>query len=115
LRYLLDIFKETGVEIREIALAGGGAAIAGMPAILANICQRPVAIYSGQETVTHGLYAYACQVLEDGLSFEQALQRTFQQPASQIEPEPHSGQTYERLYHQYRQLADFADTVLSKS
>jgi xylulokinase len=115
LRYLLDLFHETGVEIREIALAGGGAGIAGMPTILANVCQKPLAIYSGQETVTHGLYAYACQVLENGLSFEQGLQRTFQATASQIEPEPLAGQTYERLYHQYRQLADFADTVLSKS
>ena len=57
LRYLLDIFQNTGVEINEIALAGGVTTIQGLPQILANVCQKPVAIFSGHETVTHGLYA----------------------------------------------------------
>jgi xylulokinase len=114
LRYLLDIFEENGVSIREIALAGGGAAIQGLPAILANICQRPIIIFSGQETVTRGLYAYACQVLERDLSFETALGRTFKEQSIRIEPDHKSDRIYRRLYQQYQHLADFADDILSK-
>jgi sugar (pentulose or hexulose) kinase len=113
LRGLLDIFQQTGVEVSEIALAGGGAAIQGLPAILANICQRPLVIYSSQETVTHGLYAYACQVLESGVSFEQAIKRTFAQP-ERVEPDPSTFEMYEHLYLQYSRLADFAGGTLSK-
>ncbi len=119
LRFLLDIFQQTGVDVQEIALAGGGAAVRGFPAILANICQRPLVIFSSQETVTHGLYAYACQVLEGGLSFDQAIQRTFtlndgrQQP-ERVKPDPGTAEIYERLYRQYSRLADFADGTLSK-
>jgi xylulokinase len=113
LRALLDIFQQTGVGVQEIALAGGGAAIAGLPTILANICQRPLVIFSSQETVTHGLYAYACQVLEDGISFNEAIQRTFQQP-ERVESDARQSELYERLYRQYSQLADFANHSLSK-
>ena len=119
LRALLDIFQQTGVDVQEIALAGGGAAVRGLPNILANICQRPLVIFSSQETVTHGLYAYACQVLEGGLSFDQAIQRTFalhavrQQP-ERVEPDPRTAEIYERLYRQYSRLAEFSDGTLSK-
>ena len=114
LRYLLDIFQNTGVEINEIALAGGVTTIQGLPQILATVCQKPVAIFSGQETVTHGLYAYACQVLEPHITFEQALQRTFQQQLDYVTPDVKTGGTYNPLYHQYCQLAEFAHGVLNK-
>jgi sugar (pentulose or hexulose) kinase len=65
LRYLLDIFAELGVAPQAIALAGGGAAVAGWPQLFADICRLPVRIYAGQETVTRGLYAYARQALGD--------------------------------------------------
>ncbi|MDR3574339.1 MAG: FGGY family carbohydrate kinase [Anaerolineaceae bacterium] len=113
LRALIDLFQQTGVDVQEIALAGGGAAVNGLPTILANICQRPLVIFSSQETVTHGLYAYACQVLEGNISFEQAIQRTFKQP-ERIEPDVRQAELYDHLYHQYSQLANFADQTLSK-
>jgi sugar (pentulose or hexulose) kinase len=113
LRSLIDIFQQTGVDVREIAMAGGGAAIHGLPTILANICQRPLAIFSSQETVTHGLYAYACQVLEEDVTFEKAIQRTFQQP-ERVEPDLCVKEVYERLYRQYSQLTVFSDETLSK-
>jgi sugar (pentulose or hexulose) kinase len=112
LRYLLEVFHQTGVEISEIALAGGTSNIAGMPQIIANVSQLPVAIFSGQETVTQGLYAYACQVLEEGTTFEQALARTFQQQPASIKPDNQAAGIYDHLYQQYRQLADFANGVL---
>ena len=113
LRALLDIFQQAGVDVQEIALAGGGAAIKGLPTILANICQRPLVIFSSQETVTHGLYAYACQVLESSISFEAAIQRTFQQP-ERVEPDARQVELYDRLYRQYSRLANFAGENLSK-
>ena len=97
LRYLLDIFQQTGVEIEEIALAGGVTTIRGLPQIFADVCQRPVAIYSGQETVTHGLYAYACQVLEPQVTFDQALQRTFPQTPDYVEPNRQTTEIYNPL------------------
>ena len=112
LRYLLDVFQQTGVEITEIALAGGTSNISGMPQIIANVCQLPVAIFSGQDTVTQGLYAYACQVLEAGTSFEQALARTFHQQPEFVKPDRQTAEIYDLLYQQYRQLADFANGVL---
>jgi xylulokinase len=113
LHHLLDIFQETGVLIEEIALAGGGVSTMGLPAILANVCQRPVAIFAGEETVTRGLYAFACQVLEGNVSFEQALLRTFELP-EQLEPDREVAGVYDRLYRQYRLFADFSDKALSK-
>ena len=104
-------FQQSRVDMQEIALAGGGAAIAGLPAILANVCQRPLVIYSSQETVTHGLYAYACQVLEEGVSFDQAIRRTFQQP-ERVEPDVQQAELYQKLYRQYSQLANFANQAL---
>ncbi|MEI8130972.1 MAG: FGGY family carbohydrate kinase [Leptolinea sp.] len=112
LRYLLDIFIQNGVSINKIALAGGATTIPGLPQIIANVCQYPVAIYSGQETVTQGLYAYACQVLEPNVTFEQALQRTFQQPPELTKPELETGEIYNLIYYQYSQLAEFANGVL---
>ena len=112
LRYLLDIFIQNGVSINKIALAGGATTIPGLPQIIANVCQYPVAIFSGQETVTQGLYAYACQVLESNITFEQALQRTFQQRSDLIEPELQTGEIYNLIYHQYTQVAEFANGVL---
>jgi xylulokinase len=113
LRCLLDIFQEAGISIEEIALAGGSVHTRGLPVILANVCQRRIAIFSGEETVTRGLYAYACQVLERDVTFEQALLRTFE-PPEQLEPDREVAGVYDHLYRQYSQLAGFADQVLSK-
>jgi xylulokinase len=115
LRYLMNVFQQTGVDVNEIALAGGASIIPGLPQILANVCQLPVVIFSGQETVTQGLYAYACQVLEENTTFEQALRRTFQQQPEYIQPDKHTGEVYDSLYHQYSLLADFANDVLRKT
>ena len=114
LRYLLEIFHQTSLTITEIALAGGGATIQGLPSITSNICQLPVVIYSTEETVTHGLYAYACQALEDNISFEEALLRTFQQSPVRVQPDPGAAKVYDPIYRQYCHLADFANEKLSR-
>lgn len=111
LRYLLDEFARHGVAIDSIALAGGGAAIAGLPQLMAEVCARPVFVYAGEETVTRGLYAYACQAL-DGEAFASALERTFSAPAV-YPPSVTSGGRYDDLYICYSQLAEFANATLA--
>lgn len=112
LRYLCDVFNEVGAPVKEIALAGGGASVAGLAQMFATICKIPVTIYAGQETVTHGLYAYACQKMQAGVDFKEALLRTFQPPV-RIFPETDQDQIYARLYARYQLLADFAHQSLS--
>jgi sugar (pentulose or hexulose) kinase len=108
LRYLLDIFAELGAAPETIALAGGGAGVAGWPQIFADVCHLPVHIYAGQETVTRGLYAYACQTLGD--DFTAALAATFEAPTILTPKLPDAG--YENQYRRYRLLAEFANAQL---
>ena len=108
LRYLLDIFTELGAPPQTIALAGGGAAVAGWPQLIADVCRLPVRIYAGQETVTRGVYAYARQALGD--DFSAALAETFDAPIT-LTPSPDA--RYEEPYRRYRLLAEFANVHLS--
>ncbi len=112
LRRLLDIFEETGLPVEEVALAGGGALMPGLPQLAADICGKPVKVFSGQETVTAGLFALACQALDPRVSFEQTLEKTFRPPEC-VEPRKESTSVYARLYQQYARLADFANRELS--
>jgi len=112
LRFLLDIYRELGVPVKEVALAGGGIETKGWPQIFANTCQIPVTIFTGLETVTHGLYAYACLANGDS-SFPEALSRTFQEP-TQITPRTRWKNQYEKSYVQYSDLATFANQVLTQ-
>jgi xylulokinase len=106
LRHLVDIAEELGAPIQELALAGGGATTPGWAQIFADVCQRPVQLYAGQETVTRPLYAYCVVALETGLSFDAALLSTFGDP-QQLAPDQRLAATYEQNYRRYRQLADF--------
>jgi xylulokinase len=107
LRTLLDLFVETGFPVEEIALSGGGALIPGFAQLAADICGWPIKVFSGQETVTNGLYALACQALEPGVSFEQALAKTFLPPEC-VDPHAHLAPMYARAYRQYCRFAEFA-------
>jgi len=110
LRYLLDIFADLGAAPETIALAGGGAGVAGWPQIFADVCRLPVRIYAGQETVTRGLYAYACQALGD--DFTAALAATFKAPITLTPKLPDAG--YASQYRRYRLLAEFANAHLTR-
>lgn len=107
LRHLIDIAEELGVSVQELALAGGGATVAGWPQIIADVCRRPVLIYAGQETVTRPLYAYCLNALDRTVSFEAALASTFDLEPAHREPRQALGATYEPIYRRYRALADF--------
>ncbi len=107
LRHLLEISEELGVPIHEIALAGGGTTIAGWPQLIADVCQRPLVLYAGQETVTRALYAFAATALQPTLSFDEALRCTFETP-SRLAPRPELAGIYQPIFRRYRLLADFA-------
>ena len=111
LRYLIDIYREIGVPVDEIALAGGGTATPGWPQIFSEVCQIPVSIYAGQETVTHGLYAYACLAVGEA-SFSDALARTFR-PPTRVVPTLDFKEKYDRNYEQYCALVQFASQMLA--
>lgn len=106
LRYLLRIFAELKVEIQEIALAGGGTRTPGWAQMLANICQLPVCVYTGQETVTHALYAYACIALDPKQTFIQALMSTFEEPIW-LYPEQETAPVYQSLFNAYTTQVEF--------
>jgi len=111
LRHLLDLYAELGVTIQEIALAGGGSATPGWPQIIADVCQRDLFMYAGQETVTRVLYAL-CQAHLGRAEFEESLLQTFNVGAPHDAPDVHprhelAGQ-YGEGYRRYRAFARFA-------
>jgi xylulokinase len=106
LRHLVGICEESGVPIQEIALAGGGATIPGMPQIVADVCGRDVLIYSEQETVTRVLYALCQEHLGRG-DFEGSLLQTFDEP-SVIRHRRESAGAYNEGYRWYSAFAEFA-------
>ncbi len=100
LAYLIGIFRELGVEINQIALAGGGTRTPGWAQMFADISQTPVCVYTGQETVTHALFAYACLAVNDPRSFEQALLDTFEEP-NWLQPNPEHEEKYNQVFNRY--------------
>ncbi len=106
LRHLLEIAQELAHPIQELALSGGGAEVAGWPNIIAQVCQRPVRIHAGKECVTRPLFAYCRTVLEPGLSFQEALLATFQEPPQEFLPDPALAGIYDPLYRRYRAWAE---------
>lgn len=107
LRHLLTIYDELGIRIDEIALAGGGVNTPGWPQIIANICQLPVHVFCGEDTVTRALYAYICQALEGTPeAFKPALLRTFES-ADVMLPNQDLASIYDPMFERYRRLADF--------
>lgn len=106
LAYMIQIFHELGVSIHEIALAGGGTKTPGWPQMIADICQVPVCVYTGQETVTHALFAYACLAMKDDRSFEQALLDTFDEP-DWLHPNPKTISIYQNIFTHYKAQAEF--------
>jgi xylulokinase len=106
LRCLLDIYAEAGAPIDEIALAAGGTLTAGWPQMIADVCQREVAVYAGQETVTRVLYALCRSALGLG-GFEESLAGTFGAPR-RCAGRRELAEVYAAGYRRYRAFADFA-------
>ena len=108
LRHLLEIAQELAHPIQELALSGGGAEVTGWPAIIAQVCQRPVRIHAGKECVTRPLFAYCRTALEPSVPFQEALLATFTEPPQEFLPDPALAQVYDPLYRRYREWAEVA-------
>ncbi len=106
LRHLLDIYEESGVPVQELALAGGGVKTPGLCQIIADVCQKDVAIYTEEETVTRVLYAL-CRSALDHADFVACLLTTFP-PPDVIHRNPAGGVAYRLGYETYRRFADYA-------
>lgn len=106
LRHLLDIYEELNVPVLELALAGGGTKTPGLCQVIADACQKDVAIYAEEETVTRVLYALCCSALSRA-DFVSSLLTTFPKP--DIVPcKPDLGEVYGAAYAGYRRFVSFA-------
>ncbi len=105
-RHLLDIYRELGVPVRELALAGGGTKTPGLCQIIADACGIDAAIYTEAETVTRVLCAL-CEKAVHGADFGSALNQTFPAPAM-VASRPEQTARYDPLYASYRRFAVFA-------
>jgi len=110
-RRLVEIAEELGATVREIALAGGGAAVDGWPQIFADVCQRPVLRFTTTDTVTRPLFAYCMTALDANVTFDAALTATFTNPPTYLEPRIHMAPIYDALYHRHRRMADFLNEM----
>ncbi len=113
LRHIIEIAAEMDVDLDEIALAGGGTTVAGWPQIFADVCQLPVVIYAGEETVTRPLYAHCRTALDTTESFSTVLANTFGVPDAQLAHNPSLAPLYAKQFQQYRDLADFTACTLN--
>ncbi|KUO50088.1 MAG: hypothetical protein APF76_06380 [Desulfitibacter sp. BRH_c19] len=109
LKHLLDLYEESGVIVKELALAAGGIRTPGLLQIIADVCQKDVFVYAGQETVTRVLFALSKENLGLG-NFENNLMSTFNKP----EIVNHSKQNklaYEKVYSNYLKFSKFASSL----
>ncbi len=106
LRHLLDIYAELNVPVLELALAGGGTKTPGLCQMIADVCQKDVAIYTEEETVTRVLYALCSSALARG-DFTSSLLCTFPKP-DVIPCNLDLGAVYSAGYANYRSFVDFA-------
>lgn len=106
LRHLLDIYGEMSLPVEELALAGGGTKTPGLAQIIADVCDRDVAIYAEEETVTRVLFALSRQALH-GVEMSAALADTFG-PPDLVEHRPDLKPVYDTGYSVYRRFSEFA-------
>lgn len=106
LRHLLDIYAEIGAPAEELALAAGGTTTPGWVQIIADVCQRNILVFAGEETVTRVLYALCQSHLGRG-DFQESLLRTFEAPKV-VSCRRELAQVYEDMYARYRAFSAFA-------
>lgn len=106
LRHLLDVYAEIGAPAQELALAAGGVTTPGLVQIIADVCQRDVSVYAGEETVTRVLFALCRASLGMG-EFQEGLLRTFESPKV-ISCRRDLARVYDEAYGRYRAFSAFA-------
>jgi xylulokinase len=78
---MLDRFARLGMPSPMIALSGGAARHAIWRRVIADTCQRDVAVYGSDSAASNVIYALCAQALEHGLAFADGMNRVFTQPS----------------------------------
>lgn len=105
-KHMIELYEESGVPIREIALAAGGVKTKGWAQLISDVTGLPVAIYTGQDTVTKVVHAMCASRL-DGSGFNEALLQSFGEP-KMLSPDATNREEYDRCYRRYRRFSSFA-------
>ena len=105
-RHMIELYGESGVPIREIALAAGGVRTKGWAQLISDITGLNVAIYAGQDTVTKVVHAM-CMSRLDGSGFNEALLQSFGEP-QRLSPDAAHHEEYNKSYRRYRRFSSFA-------
>lgn len=100
-RLMLERFARLGMPSPVVALSGGAARYAIWQRVLADACQRTLALYGSDSAASNVIYALCAQALEPGVPFTAAMNRVFGQP-TWVSPDRGTTQTYARAYALYR-------------
>lgn len=105
-RHAIDLYRESGVTITEIALAAGGVRTPGWAQLICDVCGLPVSIYAAQDTVTKVVDAMCRSKLYGG-ELNTVLLESFMQP-QRLTPDAAHSADYEKSYARYRRFSKFA-------
>jgi len=100
-RLMLERFARLGIPSPIVAVSGGAARHTIWQRVLADTCQRTLALYGGDSAASNVVYALCAQVLEPGVPFAEALNRVFGSPTL-IAPNETTEGAYARAYALYR-------------
>ncbi len=99
-RLVLERFARLGMPSPIVALSGGVARHGIWQRVLADACQRTLALYGSDSAASNVIFALCAQALEPGMPFAAAMNRVFSQPAL-ISPDEAAAEAYARAYALY--------------
>ena len=109
-KHMLDLYKENGVEIDEIALAGGGVKTKGWGQLIADVCGVKLVIFTGQETVGNAVFALS-KASFGKEEFNDILAESFNLGLT-LMPDVARGQEMLATYQKYRKFSEFASRMV---
>ncbi len=106
-KQIVDLYEESGRPVKRL-LASGGLAYKNkmMMQILADVCQKEVAVSASKEPCALGsavMGAYAA----DGKDFHQRMALMCPPPQTVYRPDAARGEIYRQLYREYRSMFDY--------
>ncbi|MEI7884393.1 MAG: FGGY family carbohydrate kinase [Clostridia bacterium] len=105
-KHMLDLYKDNGVDINEIALAGGGVKTKGWGQLIADVCGVNVVIFTGQETVGNAVFAISKSSIGKE-KFNDILAGMFNLGVTLI-PNDDRGKELLAAYQNFRKFSQFA-------
>ncbi|MBS3968533.1 MAG: hypothetical protein KGZ94_00320 [Clostridia bacterium] len=109
LKHILELFEQSGMKVEELVLAAGGIRTPGLLQIIADVCEKDVLVYAGEETVTRVLYALCKEHLALG-NFENNLVATFNEP-EKVSFKMQNQACYQKTYVNYKKFSKFASCL----